>query len=528
MGLTTSAAAFICVVAAVALVPTTSRTSSPGTANPIAFGARGDDATDDGPAIQRAIDALPPGGTLILTPPRKKYAVATEVIITKPVAITADGWDTVVRADSDRMAAVFRVQGDGDGTVFSNFRLEGSKSRKGGVPQRAIHFNGATDGLVRSVVISGPAPGTGFNFGVVITGAHSNRTRVLDSRIERLVSSSGNGTAVLIEASSFNRVSGNVIHGSEFNNADRAPGAAIFLSAYAGGDGSADNVVSGNLISDHRQAGIAVNSITYFEFAGRLGACDRNVIANNEVRNCRSANGGDASSGIVIVGNSSSNRVLNNKVHHNGDAAAGGYGILISGAQRGAAAPGEPKLDETPDRNEVAGNHVYDNQDDGVRIKGAANTSVVGNLICDNGQRTAAVFSNVFVDGVGASATANGTTIAGNNLMGSRLAYQIGIGPSAVNTKVEKNFYMGGANGVVNDTGARSIHRVERAAAEQDNRVGVHRFAEPNDNACPCSDVQALTAGARRSFSQPLREALAYVPVNRPGTAPVRHLNSRS
>jgi hypothetical protein len=208
--------------------------------------------------------------------PPAKYAIATELIITRPLVICGDGWDTIVRANSDRMASVFLVQRGGDGIEFCDFRLEGSKSRAGGTPQRAIHFNGARNGVVRNVAFSGPADGTGFNFGVVVTGMHSSGARVLDSRFERLVSSSGNGTAVLIEASSFNRVCGNLIDGSAFHNADGAPAAAIFLSAFAGGSGSSDNLIANNIIRDHRQAGIAINSTTYFQFPGPLGACDRN------------------------------------------------------------------------------------------------------------------------------------------------------------------------------------------------------------------------------------------------------------
>src|SRR6185436_10985130 len=115
----------------------------------------------------------------------------------------------------------------------------------------------------------------------------------------------------------------------------------------------------------------------------------------------------------------------------------GGYGILISGSQKGAAAPGQAKFDEVPDGNHIEANRVYNNEDDGVRIKGAANTAIVRNAIYDNGQRTPALFCNIVIDGVGQSSVASRTTIAGNNLMGSQLAFQIGIGPSAVDTKVE-------------------------------------------------------------------------------------------
>lgn len=427
------------------------------TSNPLWFGAKGDNVTDDGPAFQKAIDVLLPGGTLKLNTPTIKYAIATGIIINKPITVSGDGWSTIVRANSNSITSIFTVGAGGDGSSFSNFRIEGSKNGAGGTVQRGIYFNGAKNGLVQNVLFSGPTAGTGLNFGVDINSIDSGGARIQSNKFERLVSSSGNGAAILIEASSFNQVMNNVIDSSEFNAAT-PPSAAIFLSAQIGGVGSTDNVIANNIIHDHPQVGIAINSTTYFEFGGNLGACDRNTITNNEIYNSKSSRGGDASSGIVVMGNSSSNSILNNKVHHNGHAVAGGYGIVIAGSKKGTPEPGQPKMDEAPNLNEIRGNQVYNNQDDGIRIKGATNTSIIGNSVSDNGQRTLAGFRNVYITDVGGQTNGSNTIVAYNNLMSSQLAYQIGIGLGVANTKISKNFYEGGAKGVVEDLGISTLN----------------------------------------------------------------------
>src|SRR5207247_4436531 len=165
-------------------------------------------------------------------------------------------------------------------------------------------------------------------------------------------------------------------------------GSAVFLSAAIKGVGSVDNTISNNIIHDHPQVGIDINSTTYFEFAGPLGACDRNVLSGNEIYNVGSSIGGDAGSAIVIVGNSSSNHINSNTIHNNGTT-AGGFGIVISGSVQGNGTPGTPKFDETPNNNEISGNSVYNNKEEGIRIKGATNTLIKSNNAHDNGQKAA-------------------------------------------------------------------------------------------------------------------------------------------
>ena len=59
------------------------------------------------------------------------------------------------------------------------------------------------------------------------------------------------------------------------------PAAAIFMSAFAGGNGSCDNTIVENAVLQHPQVGIAMQSTTYVEFRGPLGACDRNDIVRS-------------------------------------------------------------------------------------------------------------------------------------------------------------------------------------------------------------------------------------------------------
>ena len=502
--------------------------------------AHGDNRTDDGPVIQAAHDALPESGGMIYLPPRDKYAVATKIRITKPVMICGAGWASIVRANGP-VDAVFEINAGGDGSIFKDFRLEGSKSGRGGTIQRGIYFNGAKDGLVQNVCFSGPDCRTGLNFGVDIHGVASGRTRVLYNRFERLVSSSGNGSSVLIEYSNFNSVVGNVMDGSEFNNADGSPGAAIFLSATTSGTGSTDNYIGHNRIHDHAQVGIALNSATYTEFPGNLGACDNNIIEGNDISRCRSRRGGDASSGLSLVGNSSFNRILDNTIHHNGHPTAGGYGITLAGVAGVAikvvaatnTAPivittgekhgfatgnqvgisgilgneaangsfvvtvqnaktfsldatqgsgpyqgsglvglvGHAKIDEIPYLNELRGNRVYANMDDGIRNDGPIRTVLCGNVMYGNGQRAANRFDNIALTQKSATVSGAGVIIRDNQLLGRQVRNQVEIGGDVEEPILQGNVLAWGLTDWITDAGRGPV-------LEANTRIQSHPLAE--------------------------------------------------
>lgn len=301
--------------------------------NVVDHGALGDNSTNDAAAFQAAHDALPAtGGTIIVPTPTTKYAIATTITITKPVRVVGRGWGSILRANGS-ITAIFTVNDGGEGSIFEKMRLEGNKTATGGTILRGIEINGATDCTVRDVLFSGPNATTGLNFGVDIVGATSNRTKVLNCRFERLASSSGNGSAVLVEGSSYNQIVGNDIDASEFNNFDSAPGAAIALTQLVSANAASDNFIAFNVIHGHPQAGISIGSTSYTQFANQLPAGSRNLIIGNDIYDCGAAGGGDAGSGIAMVGRQSGHLIARNKIHGCGGA-AGGYGIALSGSQR--------------------------------------------------------------------------------------------------------------------------------------------------------------------------------------------------
>jgi parallel beta-helix repeat protein len=418
------------------------------------FGAAGDNSTDDGPAFQRAHDALPTaGGTIYVPAAASKYAIATMLTLTKPVTIEGDGWGTILRANG-AITAIVECSAGSDGSVIQDLRLEGNKSASGGTVQRGVSISGATYITVLRCLFSGPAAGTGLNFGVTVDGDTSGYARILYNRFERGVSSSGNATAILLEYTSYCHVIGNTIDGASVTNADSGVSAAIFLTQnHSPSRGCTYNLIQGNKITGWPQVAIDVGSTTYFEFAGTLGANFRNVIDGNEISGCSNASGGAASSAIYVVSNATFNRISNNLIYSNGHAVGGGYGILIEGTQQGTADPGQPQLDETPNYNELIGNRVFSNQDHGIRLNGATNTIVRGNFCYENGQRTAATFVNIHIVRVGGSSSGNSNIIQGNACVGAQVSYQIEIGAGPTGNVVVHNYIPTGATGSLLDGG---------------------------------------------------------------------------
>ncbi len=295
------------------------------------LGAVGDGATDDAPAIRAAIAALPPGGETIFFP-AGTYVVGSPIAVSRPVRLVGEGKASILQARGDP-GAVLAFRGGADGSSAGSLAIHGSKSGAGGTVQVGVSIAGAGGCTVRQVTFSGPAPGTGLNFGLLVEGQESGGTRVLFCRFERLVSSSSNGTAIEIADSKGNQIFGCEVDGTELHRADGGAGAAIMFAPALGGGSASGNYVGHCLILNHPQVGIAFNSTTYAEFPGNLAGADGNVIEYNEITGCRSPRGGEASSAITLVGSSSQNVIRFNHIHGNGDPAAGGYGIVLSGTR---------------------------------------------------------------------------------------------------------------------------------------------------------------------------------------------------
>lgn len=428
----------------------------------VTYGAVGDNSTDDGPAFQAAHDALPATGGIIYIPkaPTSKYAIATKVTITKPCLIYGDGWGSIVRANG-AIVAIFEVNDGGEGTTIRDLRLEGNKAAAAGTLLRGIEIDGATDCTVQNVLFSGPDVTHGLNFGVDIIGQASNRTKVLYCRFERLVSSSSNGTAILCEYSSHNKFIGNTIDSSGFIAADSSAGAAIFLSATvaSGGIGSTHNLVALNYISAHPQPGISINSTTYYEFANQLGECSNNSLINNFITLIDAAGGGDASSGITVVGNSPRNKIIGNTVTYCGNATNGGYGIVVSASAEGTEEAGQPKMDESPSFTLIEGNNVEYNRDTGIRVNGALAPIVKNNNCYENGQRTANTFYNIQLVSIEADLDCENGIVSGNHCVGANPKYQIHIGANVTNAQLIHNYTpTGGTGTVLNEGTGTSTH----------------------------------------------------------------------
>jgi parallel beta-helix repeat protein len=418
------------------------------------YGAVGDGSTDDSGAFQDAHDDLPTSGGLIYIPySEDPYVIGTKLAFTKPVFVLGDGWGSMVQAQ-EGITAVFGIGAGADGSILYAFKIMGDKGATGGTLQRGVEIDGAMDCIIKQLCFSGPDSTHGLNFGVDVIGQSSNRTKVLFSKFERMVSSSGNGTAILNEFSSYNQYIGNYITGAEFNNAYGSAGAAVFFSATynGGGIGSTHNYAAHNRIYAHPQAGFAINSTTYNEFPGNLGECSENVIEANDVSYCNSSNGGAASSAVAIVGNSPGNEIRFNRFHYNGSS-AGGFGISVSGSKHTVDDNGYPKIDESPSFTVIEGNRIRYNKDDGINVNGALYPIIVNNRCYENGQRTANTFDNIALTYVGASMDCSDAWIMGNHCVGSQPKYQIHIGANVNNAQVIHNYTPAGGTGAVQDDG---------------------------------------------------------------------------
>jgi hypothetical protein len=397
-------------------------------------------------SFQRQHDLLPSfGGTITI--PAGVHVVDSTVTFTKPVRVVGDP-GAVVRAGSGELTTVFRVYIGGEGSVFERFRLEGAKSAAGGAVHRGIQFDQVARCRVEGVTFSGPTPGTGFSFGVDVNTEYAHSSQIRGCRFERLVSSTGNGTAILIAGASSCVVADNEIDGVEFGNHDGFPGAAIFLAGQVARPGASDCLVRDNVIRRHPQVGIAVNSTTYVQFGGTVGECTRNRIEDNLIEFCGGATGGDGGSGIAVVGTSTWTRIARNTIRSCGHATTGGFGVVIAGCQQGNGQPGTPKRDEAPTHTQIRDNEISYCKDDGIRIKGAVHGLVFGNTLYENGQRQASVFRNVRVSKVGGSlALGSYNRIVQNSCVGAQVGYQIEIGEGVTDWSLDGNYVPAGSLG---------------------------------------------------------------------------------
>lgn len=72
--------------------------------------AKGNGAEDDSVALQKAVDATPWGGTLIVPTPKSMYKISSATTINKPIKIVGDGGSTVAR----KQMPCFKAAGHND------------------------------------------------------------------------------------------------------------------------------------------------------------------------------------------------------------------------------------------------------------------------------------------------------------------------------------------------------------------------------------------------------------------------------
>lgn len=108
------------------------------------FGAVGNGVADDGPALQRALDALAAAGGGMLYVPPGRYAIAT------PVAKDFSGLASLVAITGERSRRALRVKGSGSG-----LRLTSELTIKVGRERVALTLSGLEDLAIRDVAFVG-------------------------------------------------------------------------------------------------------------------------------------------------------------------------------------------------------------------------------------------------------------------------------------------------------------------------------------------------------------------------------------
>ena len=191
--------------------------------------------------------------------------------------------------------------------------------------------------------------------------------------MRRLASDGANGTGVIVRHGTIGtRILETEVDGSE----SISDGAAIALW-----NGSHGVTIADCYIHHMQRVGISMGSTTYVDFPAPLPEQSEHWVARNVIEYCGTiGREGDASSGIVIVGQSNRHTIRQNRVRRNR-----GHGIVLSGSVRGDGSPGTPAFDESPTWNIVAENIVEYNGEDGIRNAGANYTWIRHNFCYANG-----------------------------------------------------------------------------------------------------------------------------------------------
>jgi hypothetical protein len=184
---------------------------------------------------------------------------------------------------------------------------------------------------------------SGVNIGILVSASD---VRIRHGRIHDLISDGSNGSGIVVENGAWNVVIEDVeIDGSN----SQSDGAGVFLAP-----GSAFARLRNVWIHHHPTMGLAIGSTTYAEFAAVLPASYAHDVQDCLIDHCGYArSGGDASSGIAIVGQSNQMTIKNNDCRYNK-----GAEIAVSGSLKDDGSIETPKLTESPTQVLLDGNRA--------------------------------------------------------------------------------------------------------------------------------------------------------------------------
>lgn len=251
------------------------------------FGAAGNGIADDTSAITAAFTALPATGGAVYFP-AGTYKCSSAITVSKNNTTVYGDGDASIIKQSGSTFALIDITTTASGVTVRDVRLEGGGTNASTAAVGVQMAAGTSNIRVENVTITGPAAGTGFNYGVYCLGTAGD---------------------YWIRNCLITRVYGNVTTG--------AVGYGVLLSATVRGTVAGCHIVgddSGSRVMNH---GIALG-----------GAALRCVIANNTIASCTSfgIDVGTATIGTVLSGNLVRDVAT-------GGISGGGSGISVSGTQ---------------------------------------------------------------------------------------------------------------------------------------------------------------------------------------------------
>lgn len=335
------------------------------------FGATGNGSTDDTAAIQRAIDAVPAGGTLSI--PAGTYLVG-RIRVTSPMSIVGVGTDSLLRLRSGANTTLLSITDTRDVAV-SDLAIDGNLTGQTGGYPHGIQFTRTTDSSVTRVDIRN------CEKSAVSVYDGSDRVSVTYSVFYN------NENDVEIHSSAYNYCANNYAENTQYE--------AWVSYEQVGGPGKAHH----NTI---------VNNISVGAYAGiNIERSHDDVVQGNTIEN--------AQWGIMVQGRDSTysyNTTIADNILRGG-ANSIRWGITVE----------NPSHDNVIARNTVSGWHGTP-----LNIE-SANTLFEGNIITDNDKAVPVKSSNVIVRnnvfrnsgevGVQFTAAAHDVVFEGNLIEGS-------------------------------------------------------------------------------------------------------------